>query len=142
MQIWQTLMREGNDCFDQCAWLDAEQYYNKALALIELDWQEDRNNVELLLAWIAGLHNLSTLFEEQGDSELALRYLTLPHQWMLALSQDDSIPDELQAMAMRAIKITLMPLLEFSKNHPICEQCYHALQATKDWLTSPAQTLH
>jgi len=142
MESWQTLIERGNHCFDNQAWTEAENYYYQAESMIEQEWQQDVENVELLLAWVASLHNLSNLFEAQGEAQVALRYLTLPHYRLLTLYRESVLSDESEIMMYRAIKITLLPLLEFSRRYPICNSCLEHLQATKEWLLTPNKTLH
>ena len=60
---WQQLMKQGNDCFDQQQWLQAEYFYQEAITSLDSLWQQDIENIELLMAWISGVHNLSALFE-------------------------------------------------------------------------------
>jgi len=142
MASWQTLIARGNDSFDQQAWTEAENYYYQAESAIEKEWQQDIDNVELLLAWVASLHNLSTLFEAQGEAQVALRYLTLPHYRLLTLYRESELNDQSELMLYRAIKVTLFPLLEFSRRYPICSSCLEHLQATKEWLLAPNKVLH
>ncbi|NRA83923.1 MAG: hypothetical protein HRU22_09220 [Gammaproteobacteria bacterium] len=142
MESWQTLIARGNESFNQQNWIDAESFYYQAESIIEQQWQQDLNNIELLLAWVASLHNLSSLFEAQGKAESALRYLTLPHYRLLTLYQESALSEETEIMMHRAIKVTLLPLLEFSSRYPICSSCLEHLQATKEWLLSPQKILH
>lgn len=142
MEQWQSLMAYGNDSFDSQAWHDAEHYYYQAESLIAQQWQDDIENVELLLAWVASLHNLAALFEAQGQPQTALRYLTLPHYQLMSLFKKNQISAEFEATIYRAIKVTLQPLLEFSRHYPICDSCLAHLQTTKEWLLTPASSLH
>jgi len=142
MKSWQTLIERGNHSFDAQDWLEAENCYYQAESIIEKEWQQDLENVELLLAWVASLHNLASLFEAQGEAQVALRYLTLPHYRLLTLYRESALNDESEQMMYRAIKVTLFPLLEFSRRYPICSSCLEHLQATKEWLLTPYKTLH
>ncbi len=138
MQTWQQTMREAQLLDDKEAYV----LYQLAIADIEQRWPDEPESMALLMGWIAGLHNLSVLLEKQGDGETALRYLTLPHHWVLALINDESISESFRLAAHRAINITLTALLEFSQRQPVCESCQQLLQATQQWLTLPSHQLH
>jgi len=142
MELWQQLIVDGNECFEQREWLEAENYYYLAENVIAKQWQQDLENTQLLLAWVASLHNLSALFEAQGESQAALRYLTMPHHRLLTMLQQRSLSENFEMTMYRAIKVTLMPLLEFSQRHPICDDCLAQLQLTKQWLLNSQPTLH
>jgi len=53
MESWQTLSTRGNHSFNQQDRLEAENYYYQAESILEHQWQQDLDNVELLLAWVA-----------------------------------------------------------------------------------------
>ncbi len=55
----------------------------------------------------------------------------------MALLRGESTSESLRLLAMQAVKVTLMPLLEFSHRHPICESCYETLQISPEWLANP-----
>ena len=138
MQTWQQTMREAQLLDDKEAYV----LYQLAIADIEQRWPDEPESMALLMGWIAGLHNLSVLLEKQGDGETALRYLTLPHHWVLALINDESISESFRLAAHRAINITLTALHEFSERQPVCESWQQLLQATQQWLTLPSHQLH
>lgn len=142
MQYWQMLMENGNTCFDTQSWQEAESCYQDAIEQIKLKWEEEPENFELLMGWISGQHNLATLYEAQGLNYTALRYLTMPHHWMMALLRGESVSESFRALAMKAVKVTLLPLLEFSHRHPICDTCYEALQISPEWLSNPHPVIH
>ncbi|QUM76027.1 hypothetical protein HWV00_07205 [Moritella sp. 24] len=142
MQTWKVLMENGNRCFNEKSWLDAELCYQNAIEQITVSWESDPENEELLMGWISGQHNLAALYEEQGQHYTALRYLTMPHQWMMSLLRGESVSNSFKALATQAVKTTLIPLLDFSHRHPICESCFDALQISPDWLKDPHPTIH
>jgi len=142
MDRWKMIMAQGNDSYAQQSWLDAEQSYYQAVDVIEHLWDEDVENVELLLAWIAGLHNLSVLFEQQGLECEALRYLAIPHQRILKMVGDASRSEKFHQELMRTARITLQPLLEFSQRNVICEGCLASLKLNNEWLTTPIHQFH
>jgi len=142
MAHWKVNMAEGNDSYAEQSWHDAEQSYYQAVDIIENLWDDDVENVELLLAWIAGQHNLSVLFEKQGLECEALRYLAIPHQRVLKLIRDTSCTDWFKQTLLRTAKVTLYPLLEFSERNAICEGCLETLKLNKEWLMTPTNQFH
>ncbi|SFC28570.1 hypothetical protein [Pseudoalteromonas denitrificans] len=142
MENWQNMMKTGNAFFEQCAWFDAQFYYQNAISHIETIWPSDPYNIQLLQGWICGMHNLSALFEIQGDLRSALNYLKIPHEHMFSLAQDGNQTESMQLIALKALKITLNPLLEFSQKHPICAPCLKSLQETEDFVYSSQPIIH
>ena len=142
MENWQSMMKTGNAFFEQCAWFDAQYYYQNAISHIEALWSSDPQNIQLLLGWISGMHNLSALFEIQGDFQTALYYLKAPHEHMSSITQDDTQSESMQLIALRALKITLTPLLEFSQQHPICDPCLDSLHAAEEFINSSQPIIH
>jgi len=142
MKNWQSMIQTGNTFFEQCAWFDAQFYYQNAISHIEALWAEDPQNIQLLLGWISGMHNLSALFEVQGDFHTALHYLKAPHEHMLNITQDETQTESMQLIALRALKITLMPLLEFSQKHPVCNPCLESLHAAEEFINASQPIIH
>jgi len=142
MQTWKVLMENGKSCFDSKSWQDAEFCYQNAVEKIKQQWENDPENEELLMAWISAQHNLAAVYEEQGQHYTALRYLTMPHQWMMSLLRGESVSDTFKSLATKAVKVTLIPLLDFSRRHPICESCFDALQVSPEWLADTQPTIH
>lgn len=142
MQRWQMLMENGNTCFNAQAWLESEHCYKEAIKHIEEQWQAHPENMELLMGWISGQHNLALLYEVQGSPERALRYLIVPYHWLKGFINNHVGSDTFRELAMRALKMTLMPLLEFSQRHPICDNCYESLDISAEWLASPSASIH
>jgi hypothetical protein len=100
--MWQDFINNGIVSFDRRCWHDAEQFYYNAIEQIEIEWADDRENFQLFMAWISGLHKLSSLFEAQEQELAALRYLTILHHWMLAMIRDNSFSAAFRAMASEA----------------------------------------
>ncbi|WP_286269360.1 hypothetical protein [Thalassotalea hakodatensis] len=139
---WQALLNNGNECFYDRRWLQAEFYYKEAYELLADNYQNNPYETDILLAWICACHNLSALFEVQGDLDVSLRYLLVPHEYLQALS-DDSVRDEdVKLIAIKALNITLQRLLSFSKKYPICEDCVNKLKALKVRLAQNEEVLH
>jgi len=142
MQTWEVLMDDGHRCFSEKSWQNAELCYQYAVEQIKQQWESKPENETLLMAWISAQHNLAAVYEAQDQHYTALRYLTMPHQWMMSLLRAETVSDTLKTLATQAVKVTLMPLLDFSRRHPICESCFDALQVSPEWLEDPHPTIH
>ena len=127
MEVWQILLLKGNDSFNKQELLLAEDYYHQAIECLEQQWQAKIEDYQLLMAWISAFHNLAVLYEEQDQPKLAFRYLQIPHQRMAELSQHSAHSEDLKLVAILSLKITLMPLLAFSKKYPACDGCLSSL---------------
>ena len=131
MPQWQSLLHEGNDCFHAKKWKQAEYCYKEAAFHLDSLWSANTKDVELLMAWICAIHNLSSLFEVQDNADLSLQYLKIPHQRMLSIYQCNEYCEDTKLIAQNALKITFMPILMFSKRHPICDTCIQSLAEFK-----------
>lgn len=142
MQQWQTLLTDGNDCFDNENWLQAEYCYKEAAFHLDTLWSADSKNIQLLMAWICALHNLASLFEAQDNPDLSLQYLLIPHDKMLSISIAPEECEDLKLIAANALKITFSPILMFSKRYPMCPKCTKSLKKFKDNLDQDSSNLH
>lgn len=142
VQSWKEIVRNGNICFDQCRWYDAEALYNLAIEQLEVLWSADKENIQLMMGWIAAMHNLASLHEEQGHSESAIRPLMTCYKIIMSLKEDTSLADEFRYYLTKATRITLMPLMEFSKKYPICDCCKASLEDSWHKLQSAQYVLH
>ncbi|WP_448549791.1 hypothetical protein [Thalassotalea fusca] len=139
---WQSLLEKGNTCFAANQLLQAEFYYKEAVEFLEKAWRNDLTNVELLMAWICAAHNLSTLFEKQRDFDVSLQYLLLPHHRLLTIISDPECQEDIQLIAISAIKLTFKPIQAFSKRHPVCNECAQAITAFGEALNDQQPQLH
>ncbi|WP_108944327.1 DUF2753 family protein [Shewanella halifaxensis] len=142
MENWQQLMNSGNQHFKEAAWMDAQYCYQRAVAMIESQWSHQVSDRELLFGWVAAMHNLAHLFECQDKTEAALHYLKNAHQEVQSLSDDRSVSDEVRSSAFQSLSLTIPPLLEFAKRHPICDDCISALEQTAEKIGMRQTSLH
>ncbi len=142
MRQWQRLLSDGNECFDNEKWLQAEYFYKEAASYLDILWAADSSNIELLMAWIGSCHNLAVLYEKQGNPHISLEYLLLPHHRMLALSQSSQECEDVKLIALKALKLTFMPVLLFSKKYAICKDCQKGIEAFKSQLDENQATIH
>lgn len=142
MNQWQKLIANGNDYFHKRNWLQAEYNYKEASFHLDYLWASNSKNVELLMAWISVFHNLATLFEVQDNPELSLEYLLIPHNRMLTISNSDEQCEDMKLIATNALKVTFMPVLMFSKRHPICSGCQQSLEKFKQSIEAQQCSIH
>lgn len=139
---WQALIEEGHVAFSCNNWSESEDLYRQGLMLIEQMWLHDAEQFSVFMAWVSVLHNLSELYERQRRTDEALRYLLVPHDRMLALSCDVSFSTQFQQQVIKAMNVTLLPILAYSKRHPACEDCIRGLQGELLMSTAAGQTIN
>ncbi len=127
METWQVLLQKANYCCNQQQWLQAEESYHQAIECIEQLWHIDIENPPLLLAWVSAFHNLAILYEVQGKATVAFKYLQIPHQRMTELYQVHGYIEYFKLVTLRTLKITLAPLVAFSKKHRACNSCLESI---------------
>jgi hypothetical protein len=142
MEVWQMLLVKGNNSFNKLDMLLAEEYYHQAIECIEQEWYANIENCNLLMAWISAFHNLAVLYEEQDQPKMAYRYLQIPHQRVTELAQQPNSSDDLKFVALRSLKITLTPLIAFSKKHPACDICLSALEKMEIAVNASQPVMH
>lgn len=142
MHQWQRLLANGNDCFHNKNWLQAEYYYKEAAFYLDMLWEENTKDIKLLTAWICASHNLATLFESQNCPDLSLKYLMIPHNRMLSMTTCHEQCDDMKLIAENALKITFTPILMFSKRHPMCSSCQQSLEEFKQNLDAQQCVTH
>lgn len=142
MYQWQNLLNDGNECFHKRNWQQAEYCYKEAAFHLDSLWSADTKNVQLLMAWVCASHNLATLFEVQENPDLSLQYLLIAHNRMLSIYHSDECCEDTKLIAQNALKITFMPILMFSKRHPMCDSCEQSLAEFKKNLELNQQIIH
>ena len=142
MDVWQVLLLKGNDSFNRLELPLAEDYYHQAIECLEQKWHANIEDSDLLMAWISAFHNLAVLYEAQDQPKMAFRYLQIPHQRMAELSQQSQYSEDLQSVALLSLKITLMPLLAFSKKHPACDSCLSSLNKMATAVNASQPVMH
>ncbi len=142
MRQWQRLLSDGNECFDNEKWRQAEYFYKEAASYLDILWAADISNVELLMAWIGSCHNLAVLHEKQGNPRVSLEYLLIPHHRMLTLSKSVEHCEDMQLIALKALKLTFMPVLLFSKKYSVCKDCQQTLKEFQTQLDENQGTIH
>jgi hypothetical protein len=73
---------------------------------------------------------------------MAFRYLQIPHQRMTELAQQSDYGDDLKFVALRSLKITLTPLIAFSKKHPACDDSLSSLKEMEIAINASQPVMH
>lgn len=139
---WQSLLRRGNQCFHDQQWQQAEFFYSEAYDLLAHQYRESPKCTDLLMAWICTCHNLSSLHEQTGNLEISLRFLMVPHEYLKEITDSEVDDDDIKLIAYRGLSVTLAPILEFAKKHPICGNCKGQLESLKLLLEQEVQVMH
>lgn len=109
--------------YDQSEPLQNEHFHKEAIYNLEKQLFKDPKSVGALCDWIASHHELALIYKKKGAIESAQKCLLIPHQTMLYMAQNHYGDEEKQLIALKAISITLPPLIEFAKIYPPCQNC-------------------
>jgi hypothetical protein len=128
---WQSLLKLGNDCFHKQQWDKAETFYSEAYDLLAFSYRNNPLCSNTLMAWIGTCHNLSALYESTEKLTLALRFLTVPHEYLLEITKSGVENEDIKLIAFKGLTLTLSPILLFAKKHPICDGCLEGFTSLK-----------
>jgi len=96
---------------------DSELFYKGIIYHYEQKLREQPKCISTLYYWIASYHELALIYQHQGDSEMALKCLLIPHQSMQYISEHNNGDQEQKLIAMKAMKDTLVPLIQFTEKN-------------------------
>ena len=116
---WRSLLKLGNDCFHTQQWSQAESLYSEAYELLVNDCLNTPLSSEILAAWISACHYLALLYETQGNIELALKFLLLPHEYLNSIADSNKTSDIMKSVALKGMSITHPPLVLFMKKNAL-----------------------
>jgi len=139
---WQSLIKLGNDCFHEQQWCQSELFYSQAYDLLAFSYRNNPTCTQTLLAWICACHNLSILYESTEKLSLALRFLTVPHEYLLEITNSEIKDEEIKLIAFKGLTLTLSPILMFAKKHPICDSCLASYTSLKSILKQSSLAVH
>jgi hypothetical protein len=139
---WQSLLIQGNNCFNENQWQKAEYFYSEAYDLLAFGYRENPLCIETMMAWICSCHNLSSLYEKTNKLSLSLKFLTVPHDYLKKVSESEKADSDIKLLALKGLSLTLPPILEFSKSHPICDDCIEELANLKSVIGYAKRTMH
>ena len=124
---WQSLLMQGNDCFHNKQWSQAELFYSEAYDMLAVSYRINPVCVRTLNAWVCACHNLSSLYEAMEEFELALKFLMIPHEYFLKVTELENCEESFRSTAFMALSLTLPPILLFTQQHPTCDTCMEKL---------------
>jgi hypothetical protein len=139
---WQSLLQLGNESFHEQQWSKAEFFYSEAYNLLALSYRNHPMCTETLMAWICSCHNLSALYESTDHLELSLKFLTVPHEYLLSIANSKSAQEDTKVTAFNCLKLTLSAILMFAKKYLICENCLENFTSLKGLLKQHAAVIH
>ena len=144
MASWQSAMIKGNECFNSHNWLDAERFYNQAIELLDMLWQQDNDSIEAMQGWVCGVHNLAATYEQQGQLERTAQCLAQAHSNIIKRVNDDDLSDINKSHALRMSSITYKSIVEFKHQYASYSNCLNEviMPHTASNMNNPlAQTL-
>jgi hypothetical protein len=106
-----------------------ERFHREAIYSLEKKLLHEPNCVASLCDWIASYHELALVYLRKGSPELAQKCLFIPHQSMWYMAQHNSENKELEQIAIKAISLTLPPLIEFTEKFSACDTFMLELKA-------------
>ena len=139
---WQSLLKRGNDCFHEQQWSQAEFFYSEAYNSLGIAYRNNPLCSQTLIAWICACHNLSTLYESTEQLALALKFLTVPHEYLLNITQSLIEDEDIKLIAFKGLTLTFSPILMFAKKHPVCDSCLDSLAPPKTVSRQNACAIH
>jgi hypothetical protein len=139
---WQSLLQRGNESFHDQEWSQAELFYSEAYNLLALSYRNHPMCTKTLMAWICACHNLSALYESTNHLELSLKFLTVPHEYLLNIANSENAEEDAKVTAFNGLRLTLSPILMFAKKYPICESCLENFTSLKGLLKQHATAIH
>ncbi len=66
------------------------------------------------------MHNLAALYENQKIPQKASEFLVFPYRRIITLIKSGGLSEAFKPPLFKALKCTVIPLLEFSKKYRIC----------------------
>lgn len=120
----------------------SERYHREAIYNFEKMLIQKPKCISALCDWIASYHELASIYGKQGAIEKAQKCLLIPHQSMLHMALYNGGDLEQKEIAMRAINVTLPPLMSFANTHPPCETCMKNLEAQLEMIQKHSRMDH
>ncbi|WED24678.1 hypothetical protein L3Q72_17535 [Vibrio sp. JC009] len=121
---------------------DPEQICRDTIFSLEAELTKNPKSVKSLRSWIASYHALSVLYMEDGQVEAAQQCLLIPHRSMMHMANCSNGDEEQRLIATNALRLTLPPLLEFSRKYPPCDNCVRELEAQRKALETDDTVYH
>jgi hypothetical protein len=107
---------------------DPVQMCKDVIYTLEEELNRNPKCVDSLRDWITGYQALSGVYLQEGKIELAKQCLLIPHRSLLHMAKYNSGDHEQRHIAKEAMKLTLLPLLEFTKIYPLYDYGIQEIQ--------------
>lgn len=122
--------------------INSERFHREAIYNLEKKLTAQPKCLGSLCDWIASYHELALIYEQKGEVIKAHKCLLIPHQSMLYMAQTHNGDIEQEQIAIKAIGLTLPPLMAFAEVYPPCEKCMNELKLQLTLLESNNTTHH
>jgi len=119
-----------------------KNYYREAIYDYERQLAKQPKCVDLLCRWIENYHELASIYAQEGKIESAQKCLLIPHRSMLYMAQEHKADDDQEQIALRALSLTLPPLMAFASIYPPCSSCMTSLKSQLDMIEKNTKTDH
>ena len=139
---WQLMLKNGNNCLNNQQLDQAETFYLNAYFTLREARDNDPHSCELLMAWIRICHNLASLYEELGHLGLSLEYLTIPHEYLMQVTEANYLNHEIKHAAFEAISITLSAIFLFTKKKENCNRYCSEVSSLKKIMGRETCAIH
>ena len=134
--VWEFYMsafnniKSGNLLSDsQGSCCESELFYKGLIYHYEKKLREHPKCISTLYYWIASYHELSIIYQDEEEMDLALNCLLIPYQSIIDMSKKKNGDLEQQLIAMKVLKDTLTPLMQFTERNPTCGHCMQQLKS-------------
>lgn len=121
---------------------EREQHCRDSIYALGRELNRNPECIESLQGWIASYHALSVIYQQQEQIDLALQCLTIPHCSVLHMAKCTNGSAEQRLIAKSAMKLTLPPLLDFSRRYPPCDNCVRDLEQQRRALENDDTIYH
>ena len=134
--------RDSKESYGKPQWDSQERHYKEMLKETQNLWNKQQDDFSLLRECISWMHNLSNLYEEQGESTKAYYYLVTPHNWIVDKLHDPALSKDDSDRTLNILGMTFTPLYEYSLKQECCNTCRQNLEEQREWFEQTMKQLH
>ena len=136
------IKRDSKGSYGKPQWDAQERHYKEMLKEAQSLWNKQQDDFSLLRECISWMHNLSNLYEEQGESTKAYYYLVTPHNWVVDKLHDPALSKDDSDRTLNILGMTFTPLYEYSLKQECCNTCRQNLEEQREWFEQTMKQLH
>ena len=136
------IQRDSKESYGKPQWDAQERHYKEMLKEAQSLWNKQQDDFSLLRECISWMHNLSNLYEEQGESTKAYYYLVTPHNWIVDKLHDPALSKDDSDRTLNILGMTFTPLYEYSLKQECCNTCRQNLEEQREWFEQTMKQLH